>query len=25
MGREALDNCWKWLEGGNIEADDLCN
>ncbi|MGN7942145.1 Imm6 family immunity protein [Virgibacillus sp. 6R] len=25
IGREALDNCWKWLEGGNIEADDLCN
>ncbi|MDQ0227325.1 Imm6 family immunity protein [Metabacillus niabensis] len=25
MGREALDNCWKWLEGGNIEVDVLCN
>jgi Immunity protein Imm6 len=24
-GREALDSCWKWLEGEKIEADDLCN
>lgn len=22
-GREALDSCWKWLEGENIKADDL--
>ncbi|WP_338749077.1 Imm6 family immunity protein [Bacillus sp. FJAT-52991] len=22
-GREALDSCWKWLEGEGIEADDL--
>ncbi|MFE4351769.1 Imm6 family immunity protein [Peribacillus butanolivorans] len=25
IGREALDSCWKWLEGGKIDADDLCN
>ncbi|MCK2005168.1 Imm6 family immunity protein [[Brevibacterium] frigoritolerans] len=24
-GREALDSCWKWLEGEKIDADDLCN
>lgn len=24
-GREALDSCWKWLEGGKIAGDDLCN
>lgn len=24
-GREALDSCWKWLEGENIEANDLCD
>lgn len=24
-GREALDSCWKWLEGDKILADDLCN
>lgn len=23
--REALDGCWKWLEGEEIEADDLCD
>lgn len=23
--REALDSCWKWLEGEEIHADDLCN
>ena len=25
IGREALDSCWKWLEGEKIDADDLCN
>ncbi|CAM4016035.1 Imm6 family immunity protein [Bacillus manliponensis] len=25
IGREALDSCWKWLEGEKIEADNLCN
>lgn len=24
-GREALNSCWKWLEGEKIDADDLCN
>ncbi|MDQ0233537.1 Imm6 family immunity protein [Metabacillus malikii] len=24
-GREALNSCWKWLEGKKIDADDLCN
>lgn len=24
-GREALDSSWKWLEGGNISGDELCN
>ena len=23
--REAIDSCWKWLEGEEIEADVLCN
>lgn len=25
IGREALDSCWKWLEGEEIEANDLCD
>lgn len=25
IGREALDSCWKWLEGTGIEADYLCD
>ncbi|MEI4804027.1 Imm6 family immunity protein [Bacillus sp. FJAT-51639] len=25
LGREALDSCWKWLEGEKIAADNLCN
>ncbi|MFS0763824.1 Imm6 family immunity protein [Peribacillus phoenicis] len=25
IGKEALDSCWKWLEGEKIDADDLCN
>ncbi|MBN1051990.1 hypothetical protein DV092_07975 [Clostridium botulinum] len=25
IGRDALDNCWKWLEGESIEANDLCD
>ncbi|MDQ0227253.1 Imm6 family immunity protein [Metabacillus niabensis] len=24
IGREALDSCWKWLEGEKVTADDLC-
>ncbi|URZ14171.1 Imm6 family immunity protein [Clostridium felsineum] len=25
LGREALDNSWKWLEGQEIDADELCD
>lgn len=25
IGWDALDNCWKWLEGESIEANDLCD
>lgn len=25
VGRSALDNCWEWLEGGDITAEDLYN
>lgn len=25
IGREALDSCWKWVEGEEIEANDLCD
>jgi len=24
IAREALDGCWKWLEGEKVTADDLC-
>lgn len=24
IAREALDSCWKWLEGEKVTADDLC-
>lgn len=25
MGRDALDDCWKWLEGEEIEAETICS
>ncbi|QRY37797.1 Imm6 family immunity protein [Bacillus sp. PDNC022] len=25
IGEKALDDCWKWLSGKELRADDLCN